>query len=159
MINTMGLPVKMFSTTNFFYTGSWSLKCSLINCLFTSAPSKRHQYILRHQQGRKLKKIGCDCMTVIPLLLHIYSKCCGASPVYMYSKKYTLKRAAWWKVACFSGVHHFSYYLTKISFNQTISSLSYSPWFQNDLWIFEYVTFQVFLTYKILGKMFKSLRK
>lgn len=65
----MGFPVKMFSTTNFFSTGSWSLKCSLINCLFTSAPSKRHQYILCHQQGRKLKKIGCDCMTIITIIV------------------------------------------------------------------------------------------
>ena len=77
----------------------------------------------------------------------------------MYSKKYTLKGAAWWKALFFVDVHPFSYYLTKISFNQKMSPLSYSPSFQNDLWIFEYVIFQVFLMYKILGEVFKSFGK
>ena len=40
-----------------------------------------------------------------------------------------------------------------------MSPLSYSPSFQNDLWIFEYVIFQVFLMYKILGEVFKSFGK
>ena len=73
-------------------------------------------------------------MTIMTIIVtYIFKKAVAHLLMYMYSKKYTLKRAAWWKALFFVDIHPFSYYLTKISFNQKMSPLSYSPSFQNDL--------------------------